>query len=195
MKLSHLVLLVTTLHLTGCAGLFIAGTAATANLVTDTRTTQEIWQDNQIEFEVAAIGNKPPFKGAVRMTSNAYNGKVVILGQATTEAVKNELAVKVKEIKGVKTVHNQIKIKPPLGVTEVSHDTWLTTKVKSKLLTAPELNGINIKVITEDKEVYLFGLVTQEQAEVATEIARNVSGVSQVIRAFEYGTTTNTVTN
>lgn len=42
-----------TMSLSGCAGLFIAGAATTANLVTDPRTTQQIWNDNQIEFEVA----------------------------------------------------------------------------------------------------------------------------------------------
>ena len=40
--------------MSGCAGLFVAGAATTANIVTDTRTTKEIWQDNNIEFEVAA---------------------------------------------------------------------------------------------------------------------------------------------
>lgn len=44
--------------LTGCAGLFIAGAATTANIVTDPRSTQEIWQDNNVELEVAGLANK-----------------------------------------------------------------------------------------------------------------------------------------
>ncbi len=38
-----------TLSLSGCAGIFIAGAATTANLVTDTRTTKQIWNDNNID--------------------------------------------------------------------------------------------------------------------------------------------------
>ncbi|CAH8242325.1 hypothetical protein VAEKB19_650001 [Vibrio aestuarianus] len=42
-------------------------------------------------------------------------------------------------------------------------------------------------MITEDREVFLLGYVSAEHAELATEIARNISGVKQVIKAFQYG--------
>jgi osmotically-inducible protein OsmY len=176
--------------LSGCAGLFIAGAATTANIVTDTRTTKEIWQDNNIEFEIAALGNKAPFKGQVRVVASSYNGTAVLMGQAPTQALVNDLESKARDVEGVKNVHNQIKLKKPLSVTEISNDSWITTKVKSALLTDSELNGVKVKVITEDSEVFLFGYVTAEQANRATDIARNISGVKQVIKGFQYGETT-----
>ncbi|OHY90215.1 BON domain-containing protein [Vibrio rotiferianus] len=185
-----LVILFTMFSLSGCAGLFIAGAATTANIVTDTRTTKEIWQDNNIEFEIAALGNKAPFKGQVRVVASSYNGTVVLMGQAPTQALVNDLESKARDVEGVKNVHNQIKLKKPLSVTEISNDSWITTKVKSALLTDSELNGVKVKVITEDSEVFLFGYVTAEQANRATDIARNISGVKQVIKGFQYGETT-----
>lgn len=185
-----LVILLTMFSLSGCAGLFIAGAATTANIVTDTRTTKEIWQDNNIEFEIAALGNKVPFKGQVRVVASSYNGTVVLMGQAPTQALVNDLESKARDVEGVKNVHNQIKLKKPLSVTEISNDSWITTKVKSALLTDSELNGVKVKVITEDSEVFLFGYVTAEQANRATDIARNISGVKQVIKGFQYGETT-----
>ncbi|GAK23946.1 hemolysin precursor [Vibrio sp. JCM 19052] len=175
------------LSMSGCAGLFIAGAATTANLVTDTRTTKEIWQDNNIEFEVAAIGNKAPFKGKARVVASSYNGTVVLMGQAPTQDLINEFESKAREVNGVKNIHNQIKQKEPLSVTQISNDSWITTKVKSALLTDSELNGVKVKVITEDSDVFLFGYVTPEQSERATEITRNISGVKQVIKGFQYG--------
>lgn len=185
-----LVILFTMFSLSGCAGLFIAGAATTANIVTDTRTTKEIWQDNNIEFEIAALGNKAPFKGQVRVVASSYNGTVVLMGQAPTQALVNDLESKARDVEGVKNVHNQIKLKKTLSVTEISNDSWITTKVKSALLTDSELNGVKVKVITEDSEVFLFGYVTAEQANRATDIARNISGVKQVIKGFQYGETT-----
>ncbi|MGR5211438.1 BON domain-containing protein [Vibrio rotiferianus] len=184
-----LVILLTMFSLSGCAGLFIAGAATTANIVTDTRTTKEIWRDNNIEFEIAALGNKAPFKGQVRVVASSYNGTVVLMGQAPTQALVNDLEAKARDVEGVKNVHNQIKLKKPLSVTEISNDSWITTKVKSALLTDSELNGVKVKVITEDSEVFLFGYVTTEQANRATDIARNISGVKQVIKGFQYGET------
>ncbi|MFV8448502.1 BON domain-containing protein [Vibrio campbellii] len=182
-----LVILCAALSMSGCAGLFIAGAATTANIVTDTRTTKEIWQDNNIEFEVAAIGNKAPFKGKARVVASSYNGTVVLMGQAPTQDLINEFENKAREMKGVKNIHNQIKQKDPLSVTQISNDSWITTKVKSALLTDSELNGVKVKVITEDSDVFLFGYVTPEQSERATEIARNISGVKQVVKGFQYG--------
>lgn len=182
-----LVILCAALSMSGCAGLFIAGAATTANIVTDTRTTKEIWQDNNIEFEVAAIGNKAPFKGKARVVASSYNGTVVLMGQAPTQDLINEFENKAREVKGVKNIHNQIKQKEPLSVTQISNDSWITTKVKSALLTDSELNGVKVKVITEDSDVFLFGYVTPEQSERATEIARNISGVKQVVKGFQYG--------
>ncbi|CAE6928123.1 hypothetical protein ACOMICROBIO_NCLOACGD_03196 [Vibrio sp. B1ASS3] len=182
-----LVILCAALSMSGCAGLFIAGAATTANLVTDTRTTKEIWQDNNIEFEVAAIGNKAPFKGKARVVASSYNGTVVLMGQAPTQDLINEFESKAREVNGVKNIHNQIKQKEPLSVTQISNDSWITTKVKSALLTDSELNGVKVKVITEDSDVFLFGYVTPEQSERATEVTRNISGVKQVIKGFQYG--------
>ncbi|MDF5570671.1 BON domain-containing protein, partial [Vibrio parahaemolyticus] len=97
-----LVILLTALSLSGCAGLFIAGAATTANIVTDTRTTKQIWQDNNIEFEVAAIGNKAPFKGEVRVVASSYNGTVVLMGQAPTQDLILALERRAREVSGVK---------------------------------------------------------------------------------------------
>ncbi|MEZ8645547.1 BON domain-containing protein [Vibrio cyclitrophicus] len=176
-----------TLSLSGCAGIFIAGAVTTANLVTDTRTTKEIWNDNNIEFEVAAITNKQPFRGNVRVTASSYRGSVVLMGQAMTDSERRAFENQAKDVTGVKSIHNQVRVKEPLSVSAISKDSWITTKVKSALLANAELNGIKVKVITEDSEVFLLGLVSREHADIATEVARNISGVKQVIRAFEYG--------
>ncbi|EHZ2901510.1 BON domain-containing protein [Vibrio vulnificus] len=183
----YVLLFITTWALSGCAGLFIAGAATTANLVTDTRTTKEIWQDNNIEFEIAAIGNKAPYRGKVRIVASSYNGTVVLMGQASTAEERSGFEQQARSVKGVQVLHNQVKVKAPLSVSQISNDSWITTKVKSALLTDESLKSVKIKVITEDGDVLLFGYVNSEQAEKATEIARNISGVKQVVRAFQYG--------
>ncbi|AQM18849.1 BON domain-containing protein [Vibrio anguillarum] len=184
LKLSLILLL--SLAVSGCAGVILAGAATTASLVTDPRTTQEIWNDNNIEFEVAGIANKAPFNGKTRITASSYQGIVVLMGQAENSGLLNEFENKARKTKGVKTIHNQVRIKAPLSIGEISNDSWITTKVKSALLANSELNTIKIKVITENREVFLLGYVSAEQANLASDIARNISGVKQVIKAFQY---------
>ena len=87
---------------TGCAGLFVAGAATTASIVIDPRTTQEIWNDNNIEFEVAGIGNKAPYFAVnARVTASSYDGTVILWGKLIQTALKRDLNQQARKIKGV----------------------------------------------------------------------------------------------
>ncbi|WP_070962412.1 BON domain-containing protein [Vibrio sonorensis] len=188
MKLfKYLFAFTTMLVMTGCAGAIVAGAATTVNVVTDPRTTKEIWNDNNIEFEVAGLTNKAPYRGKVRVTASSYNGTVVLMGQSQTQELLNQLETQARKIDGVNKIHNQVRIKAPISLGEVSKDSWITTKVKSALLTNSELATVKVKVITEDKEVFLLGYVSREHGELATDVARNISGVKKVVKAFQYG--------
>ncbi len=184
--LSFSLILITSALLSGCAGLFVAGAATTVTIVTDDRSTSEIWSDNNVEFEVAGLGNKPPFRGQSRVVANSFRGTVVLMGQASTQELSNEFEKQANTVKGVNIVHNQIRVKKPISLTTQSKDSWITTKVKSSLIADKALTDIKVKVITEDGEVFLFGYVTPEVADKASDIARNISGVKQVIKAFQY---------
>jgi osmotically-inducible protein OsmY len=42
-----------------------------------------------------------------------------------------------------------------------------------------------VKVVTENKNVYLMGILTENEAKEAEAIAKNTSQVNQVIKLFE----------
>lgn len=152
----------------------------------DTRNSKAEWNDTQLVIEVAGIVNKPPYKGESRINAASYEGYLLLVGQISSESLKKSLLEKIKQIKNVSQVYDQIQIKAPLSLSQVSKDTWLTAKVKSAFIASKKLRSTNIKVITEDSEVFLLGYLTKEQAQVATEIARNIQGVKQVIKGFHY---------
>lgn len=60
-------------------------------------------------------------------------------------------------------------------------DTWITTKVKSSLLADSDVSGLDLEVETVNGVVTLTGQV-DEQAQIdrATEIARDIEGVTEV---------------
>lgn len=61
------------------------------------------------------------------------------------------------------------------------NDTWITTKVKTELLAAEDVSGLDIKVETTNGEVKLSGRVeSQAQIDKAVSVARGVKGVSKV---------------
>jgi osmotically-inducible protein OsmY len=67
-----------------------------------------------------------------------------------------------------------------------SNDSWLTTKVKTKLVAHGAIDSSRINVTTENSVVYLLGIVPREQAEFAVEVTQTVDGVTKIVKVFEY---------
>jgi len=70
--------------------------------------------------------------------------------------------------------------------TSRSNDAVITGKIKALFVDNKTLSANSIKVVTERGEVFLMGRVTQGEGNLAAEITRGVSGVSKVVKVFEY---------
>lgn len=117
---------------------------------------------------------------------SSFNGIVLISGQVETKAQKIEIENIVKKIPGVKEIHDVVTFSSPASpLTRVS-DTWITTKVKTKLIAMNDIDPSQIKVVTENGVVYLMGIVPPEQADIAVDIARKTAGVQSVVKVFSY---------
>ena len=93
---------------------------------------------------------------------------MLLVGQAQSEELRERAYDDVRVLKGIKRVYNQIEVSPILTTWDQSGDAWITSKVKTAMLAKPGLSSSQIKVVTENKVVYLMGLVTPNQARLAT---------------------------
>jgi osmotically-inducible protein OsmY len=60
-----------------------------------------------------------------------------------------------------------------------------TTRVKANLIDAKDLISSAFRVITERGTVYLMGIVTQREADRATDLASRTPGVLRVVQVLE----------
>jgi len=67
-----------------------------------------------------------------------------------------------------------------------SSDVWIATKVRTLMLTDNQVPSSQVRVIAENGAVYLMGLISQADGDNAANVARNVSGVTKVVKVFEY---------
>jgi osmotically-inducible protein OsmY len=182
-----LTILGTVLLLQGCAAAVVAGTASAVTAANDRRTIGSQIDDNNIEIKASiAISEVKRLEKYAHINAISVNGIVLLVGQVTSQEMKSEAQRTVEGIPGIRKIHNQIRIGSNIGITTQTHDSWLTSKVKTQLLTAKNISSNNIKVVTENAEVFLMGLVSDSEASQAVNIARNVSGVERVIKMFEY---------
>ncbi len=179
-----------SMMLSGCSTLMTGLAEITGlSLLHDRRTSEEILKDEGIEINAGIeLNSHDDTRNQCHFNVTAYNGIVLVTGEAPTEILRNKVIDIVRSIKGVKSVHNEMKIAPLSSLATRTRDTFITTKIKSSLSNIKNLPGFDatrVKVVTESGVVYLLGLVHQQEANVATEIARRETGVKQVVKIFE----------
>jgi len=187
LKLKSLFLLLIAITLLqGCATAVVTG-ATGVSVHHDRRSTGAIIDDQGIEFKAASalFFNKEIYdQSHINVTS--YNGIVLITGETLTESLKQQVTAELKAINKVRRIHNELTIAAPSSLPSRSSDTWLTTKIKSKLTTDGNIDPFYIKVVTENGVVYLMGVVTHAEANAAITVVSQSAGVQRVIKIFEY---------
>jgi len=169
--------------------MFMALLAGCASVDSDpgSRTLGSVIDDQSIEATVAANIRKvdPALQGA-NVVVTSYNGTVLLSGQAPNEDLRAQAAHAAASVKNVKRVYNELAVGPNAELAVRSSDTLLTAKVKSRLLAAKGIKDSRVKVVTENGSVFLMGLVTQAEGDIAGKITQETSGVQRVVRIFEY---------
>ncbi|MFT7242985.1 MAG: osmotically-inducible protein OsmY [Candidatus Azotimanducaceae bacterium] len=123
-------------------------------------------------------------KAHIEVTS--FNGVVLLTGQVPSEAAKQDAEQAVEGLRNVQAIHNELEIAGPTSIPSRMNDSYLSTKVKTALLTDSDTEGGRTKVVTENGVVYLMGLLTRDEAEAAVSKAREVYGVQKIVKVFEY---------
>lgn len=173
------------LSLSGCAAALVGATAIGISSATDSRTVGTQVDDQAIEIKVITALKREDRLSGTRIQVVSFNRSVLLIGQVPTTNLAGLAASITRDIEGVQRVHNELRTAPVIGMKTISNDSWLTSKIKAKFVTDETVDANKIKVVTENGEVFLMGLVDRNMARVAIDIARNTNGVDRVIDAFE----------
>lgn len=174
--------------LTGCAAA-VVGVAAvtTVDVVHDRRTFGEYVDDSTIELTVRTfILRDDELRSKAHLSATSMNGILLLTGEAPSTDLKNKVVSYASTVDGVRQVVDEIRISGKTGYISRTNDTWLTAKVKSTLFAKTKLDANRVKVVSEYGTVYLMGVLTRKEADTATQIVREIGGVTQVVQVFEY---------
>ena len=172
--------------LSGCFPLAATGMVVGALSISDRRTTGAQADDQAIEIK-AFNRFRERFKGdaAVTPSVTSFNRIALITGFVPDQQTKAEVGRMVAQIENVRQVINEAFVGVPASLATYGKDVVLTTRVKTAMLDAKDLNGNLIKVVSESGTVYLMGMVIPREADRASDLAARVPGVRRVVRAFE----------
>lgn len=178
------VFFITLLSLQGCAAVAVGAAAVGISSVTDPRTIGTQVDDQAIELKAnAKIGSDELLENS-RVVAISYGTNVLLVGQVPNENLKRRAENIIKDTNGINEIYNQLRIGSKASAAVRAGDSWITSKIKLKFANHKSIDATDIKVVTENAEVFLLGQVSPSEAEAAVEVARNVDGVERVIKAL-----------
>ena len=171
-------------QLSACGVLAVGGVAAGASVMADRRTPGVQAIDNGIEMQAnAALSKKFGDNAHINVTS--FNQKVLLTGEAKDADIKGEAEAYVKAMKNARTVFNEIVIGPNSTYTARANDSYLESKIKTQMIFTDKLPSNSMSIVAEGTSVYLMGILTQSEADLAKKVASNTNGVKDVYVYFD----------
>ena len=154
----------------------------------DRRSVGRFVDDNVVNLEITnRLYRNRELKNQTHIEAMSVNGIVLLTGEAPTTALRDEVLRLVRGVPQVRQVVNEIQIAGKSSLTSRANDSWLYSKIKTKLLSTQGISDTTrIKVRVSKGIVYLMGLVTRAEATAATNAVRTVGGVQRVVKVFEY---------
>ncbi|PIZ04653.1 MAG: phospholipid-binding protein [Gammaproteobacteria bacterium CG_4_10_14_0_8_um_filter_38_16] len=175
------------LGLSSCvpAALVLGATAGGA-VVYDKRSMKTMVQDRDSAQAASNLINaSSDLQQGTHISVATFNHIMLLVGQTTTEEQRTTAYQLASQVKYVSRVYNEITIQKPISMWQRSKDSWITTKVKTEMMATSGLHSTQVKVVTENGVVYLMGMLTPQQSELATNVARRIDGVREVVKVFQ----------
>jgi len=171
--------------LSGCVALVAGGAISGTLAASDRRTFGAQTEDQSIQVK-SRIRLNNTIGDAGHININSFNRRVLLTGEVPDEAAKATAEREVRAVEGVVSVINELEVAGLASYTSRSSDTLITTKVKASLVDTKDISANSYQVVTERGTVYLQGRVTQREGQIGADVARGVSGVTKVVKVFEY---------
>ena len=167
----------------------VVGTAATkvGALASEDRTAGDALDDTTIWTSIKRGFLEKGFHELfTKIHLQVLEGRVLMTGEVdSSEGVRQALEIAWSK-QGVKEVLNELKIaqKPTnkFDIEQYTIDTWITGRIKSKMLLDKGIKSVNYSIVTDNNIVYIFGIAQSEnEMEKVCSISAKIRGVDRVI--------------
>ncbi len=186
MKNKLLFILFTFVLLSSCIGTSstgIFGTGVTVAMDPRTLGTQidDSIMDKNLDAKLIAT-NKSYL---LNVRTKIIDGRIFVTGKVDTVEEKLNITKMAWEIKGARSVKNDLKIKDEFNFKQSAKDLLITSQLRSALIFNKNTKAVNYNIDTYKKKIYVYGIAetTEERDEVIDE-AKQILDVEDVIASI-----------
>ena len=186
MKNKLLILIFLSFILTGCVGVGTKGLFGTGvSVALDPRTVGTQIDDSIMQKNLAARILVKDKKYLLSVKSKVLDGRIFLTGKVDSPEEKLLLTKLAWEMKGARSVRNDIKIKEEFNFKRSAKDILITSQLRTAIIINKNIKATNYQIDTYKKKVYVYGIAAsdEERKEVIKE-AKGILDVENVVTSI-----------
>ena len=186
MKIKFIIIILIGITLSGCVGVSSKGIFGTGvSIALDPRTVGTQIDDSIIQKNLTGkmvIKNKKYF---LSVKSKVLDGRIFLTGRVDNPEEKLQLTKLAWEIKGARSVRNDIKIKEEFNFQRSAKDILITSQLRTALIFNKNIKATNYQIDTYKKKIYVYGIaLTSEEKDLVISEAKEITDVEDVIASI-----------
>ena len=186
MKSKNLILIITFILISGCVGYSSTGVLGTGVTVAmDPRTIGTQIDDSIMQKNLRAKLILIDSTYLLNVKTKVLDGRIFITGKVDTVEEKLKITKLGWEIKGARSVKNDLKIKEKFSFKQTAKDVLITSQLRTAIIANKKIKSANYDIDTYKKIIYVYGISQneEERAEVINE-AKKVLDVEDVVTSI-----------
>ena len=186
MKFRNLILIVIFTLISGCVGYSSTGVLGTGvSVAMDPRTIGTQIDDSIMQKNLRAKLILMDSGYLLKVKTRVLDGRIFITGKVDTIEEKLKITKLGWEIKGARSVKNDLKIKEKFNFKQTAKDVLITSQLKTAMIANKKIKSANYDIDTYKKIIYVYGISQneEERAEVINE-AKKVLDVEDVVTSI-----------
>ena len=186
MKNKIILIFCLSLLLFGCAGVSSKGVFGTGvSIAFDPRSVGTQIDDSIMQKTLSTKIVLLDKSYILSVNSKVLDGRIFLTGKVDNPEEKLKLTKLAWEIKGARSVKNDLKIKEKFNFQQSAKDLLITSQLRTAMIASKKIKSSNYNIDTYKKNIYIYGIAEseEERAEVINE-AKQILDVEDVISSI-----------
>ena len=186
MKFKFIAIILLGIILSSCAGVSSKGVFGTGvSIAFDPRTLGTQMDDSIMQKNLAARILIRDKKYLLSVKSKVLDGRIFLTGKVESLEEKLLLTKLAWEIKGARSVRNDIKIKEEFNFQRSAKDIFITSQLRTAIILNKNIKATNYQIDTYKKKIYVYGIaLTSEEKDLVISEAKEILDVEDVIASI-----------
>ena len=186
MKIKFIIVILIGIILSGCVGVSSQGIFGTGvSIALDPRTVGTQIDDSIMHKNLTGKIVVKDKKYLLSVKSKVLDGRIFLTGKVDNPEEKLQLTKLAWEIKGVRSVRNDIKIKEEFNFKRSAKDILITSQLRTALIFNKNIKATNYQIDTYKKKIYVYGIaLTSEEKDLVISEAKEILDVEDVIASI-----------